>query len=68
MARLSSLITAAVSVCSDVGEGNLKHIMEPFEGEKATDLDSKCGLISPPLFFLTVGPANSRSGVLAVET
>lgn len=51
MARLSSLITAAVSVCSDVGEGNLKHIMEPFEGEKATDLDSKCGLTSPPLFF-----------------
>lgn len=32
MARLSSLITAAVSVCSDMGEGNLKYIMEPFGG------------------------------------
>lgn len=69
MARLLSLITAAVSVCRVVGEGNLKYVMEPFSGERVGGGSNRPGLttwLNP--FFLTVGPADSRSGALAVET
>lgn len=47
-----------------MGEGNLTYVMEPI-GEKSNRNGVKMWL-NP--FFLTLGPAESRSGVLAVET
>lgn len=70
MARLSSLITAAVlgikrCLCAAiVGRGIWNASWNPL-GEKATKMESKCGLTPS---FSHLGPAESRSGVLAVKT
>lgn len=52
-----------VPVCSEVGKGNLKCVTEPF-GQKNNSKGVRMWL-NP--FFLTLGPAESRSGVLASE-
>lgn len=52
-----------MSVCNEVGTGNLKCVTEPFGQNNRKGVRM---WLNP--FFLTLGPAESRSEVLAVRT